>query len=135
MKIISLVFILVLVSCGRKNRAVNYIGEKGNGCSVSKELGSTLIECDDGTSASIEDNEEGIIIKEVVRFCEGSNEVGLRLSNGSIMVFKQSIEYHKGKVTDVNGGLELLLPGTYSTTTGSDDCTFTLDNEGNIVEL
>lgn len=88
----------------------------------------------DGTTPAI----NGLFIEEVVSFCSATDEIGIRLSDGTLIAYFQTITMSgnngNGTVKKVDGRLKVLSAGTYMTTDGG-DCRFRVNQDGSVDEL
>ena len=106
-------------------------GSNGSSCTVTELENKTLIACEDGTEALIEDGEDGATghsLVEVIDPCGPESrfdEVLLRFSNGDIVAhFASGDKQH----------FAILVPGTYRTTDGT-NCQFRVTEDLQVESL
>jgi hypothetical protein len=81
-------------------------------------------------------NTSGLGIDEIVQFCPNADEVGIRLSDGRVLAFLQTVECasknncnngQNNSIKLVSGRLSILEEGVlYQTTSASGNCTFSI---------
>lgn len=125
---ILILLALITTNCGYTHRVTHRDGKPGENCSVEQVSNGAIITCIDSTAVVL-NGENGIdAVVEIIDPCGNKpghfDEVILRLNTGDLLAYFEE----NGKRF-----LSILTPGNYQTT-DSQKCSFTVDNNYNVLD-